>query len=1001
MASPFSIFRKHEKVMMVVLVIMAMFAFTLTDLFTQSTLNVPFFAFLIGGGGMALAGISAGKSLQYGIFGGVVGLVLGYVVPQFFPPAPAVTIRGEGVTDEELQDMIQRRSVANQFVQLYWSETQKKARDAQKTTWLAENADKTDADFDKEVPFRPQNSPVIFSYGRPLDEDVVLGMLLRTEAEQMGVAVSDESVNDLLTTLCNRAGGAAGIQKNVQKKTRLTAAEFKDVRGNLQYKGSRVDEETLFSILKEEIRAQLAFRLLIPRVVPTPEHYWDMYRRLHVRQEMEMVAVPVDDFLDQVTEEPSEADLNDLFDRWKDKVPNQQNGGEPGFLQLSQVQLALLEVDYLAVEKSVGEPTEDELKQYYKDNKEARFKNRQIPLPEGGGSPDGPSLPTPPVLPPPSVGPDGAKESTDGGENGGETTGGKPDTAEGAAGEPGNEPSEPKGEPDGDGAKSEESGGTSAPELKALELKAPETGTSKDPVEDPNTAKEDDCSPQDEPAGAAQEAPAAGDEPPAGGQPSGDEPAADDSPKNPTEAPPLTVPTLPAPGGDEKQGTEDKGGSDAGTDTKPAGDSADNAPSEGGSEDGGDTTGEKPEEVPDYRPFEDVRDLIRDEILKDKTTKLISEKIEKISDQMREYSREMSVIDAEGEESAGMSKEEVADKLKALADADEVIVYRETALMNREEMAEEEEAVAQATDPLIDSFEKSTVIEDLFPGENQLFNPQVGEDVSGNQFVYWVIEEVPIHVPTSIIEGVEKDGEGNDIPGTGVKGEVVLAWKRLQARDLAQARAEKLGEMVTAAVKDGGTFADGLPNETVTGETVEAPKTEETEEPAEPDFGEDSLKGAVVETLPFSWLRTPSTPSLGFGQRVELSRILTQGAGEVEGAGDDFMKDVFTDLDAGEVGIVSSFDKATWYVVRPKNRTVVISGMMARNETVLPENQENLDRLRTSFLDEFRMVNSQLFGLMSPIPQLVGMEQQRINYDWSVELEKDYEVTWTNRNGAQ
>ena len=62
---------------MIVLVILAMLAFTLNDLFTQEGIQLWLLGLLLGGAVFGVAGIGSGRWLQWGIGGAVLGVLLG------------------------------------------------------------------------------------------------------------------------------------------------------------------------------------------------------------------------------------------------------------------------------------------------------------------------------------------------------------------------------------------------------------------------------------------------------------------------------------------------------------------------------------------------------------------------------------------------------------------------------------------------------------------------------------------------------------------------------------------------------------------------------------------------------------------------------------------------------------------------------------------------------------------------------------------------------------
>ena len=91
----------------------------------------------------------------------------------------------------------------------------------------------------------------------------------------------------------------------------------------------------------------------------------------------------------------------------------------------------------------------------------------------------------------------------------------------------------------------------------------------------------------------------------------------------------------------------------------------------------------------------------------------------------------------------------------------------------------------------------------------------------------------------------------------------------------------------------------------------------------------------------------------------------------VGGAGEEFMKTVFQKLSAGEVGVAPNRDKSIYYVVKVVFRDVE-------------------SNLRENILGS----KSAILAQTSPAHQLVSLEQQRANSDWTKQLFKKYDVTF-------
>src|SRR5262245_55773660 len=118
MSSPFSIFRKHSKVLMAVLTFMAMFAFIVMDQLKQDSVPVVF-GMMVGATLFAIFGfITKSQKKTYLALAGTVlgGLVAFVALGRLSPPAAAVTTSVGNLTELQLRQRVQQRRLANRFL---------------------------------------------------------------------------------------------------------------------------------------------------------------------------------------------------------------------------------------------------------------------------------------------------------------------------------------------------------------------------------------------------------------------------------------------------------------------------------------------------------------------------------------------------------------------------------------------------------------------------------------------------------------------------------------------------------------------------------------------------------------------------------------------------------------------------------------------------------------------------------------------------------------------
>lgn len=364
MKSPFAIFRKHQKMMMVVLVGLAMFAFIvmdslqMTDRAGSSSSLLSIIAVIACAAAFWFLGRPSGNASTYAVAGALVGLVAALVIPSMFAvPAPYQTAMGN-IDRKMLKELGDRRNRANQFLEAAFM----------KTTPMPDN------------PFLAQFysqrlQGLMFGFGRSFEEDLVLGFLLSKEADEMGITLSDEAVS-----------------KYIKQATgdRLTTEDFRKIRSDLQ-----LSESELYDAIREELRIRLAFVHVAPREVVTPEQYWDQYEKLTVRKELDVVAVPVKDFSSEIPD-PANTELEGYFNQFRGIYPDDMNRplSVDAFGQPRRVRVGYLVSEYNdELEASVAAVTDADVEKYYNDNKERYRNRREIDDESPAETPQGPSLP--------------------------------------------------------------------------------------------------------------------------------------------------------------------------------------------------------------------------------------------------------------------------------------------------------------------------------------------------------------------------------------------------------------------------------------------------------------------------------------------------------------------------------------------------------------------------------------------------------------------------------
>ncbi len=356
MRSPFAIFRKYQKIAMVIVLVLIMIAFTLGDALSQTSGQLPasvmaLITALVGASIAAFIGIQAGKPYHYSIGGAIIGAALGFfLVPGGEGNIRVTTAMGDKLTFNDINERMKNRNAANRIVQEAFSKG---------------------FAFPEENPFlaRMWNQSVQrYMFGQASEQSIVTGFLMQTEADRLGISFSDDAVNHYLNQVSNN---------------KMTKGDFHKLCNNL-----RLSELEAFDLLRDELKARHAMMALMPPTLETPEEYWEIYRRLNIQQRLDLAAIPVSAFAATI-EEPSKEDIEKFFNENKAFFPGQRGPTEPGLRQPRKIRVGYFKVDYKAAEAQAGEISDEDIETYYKENKE-RFRENPFPSSQSAAPKTGP-----------------------------------------------------------------------------------------------------------------------------------------------------------------------------------------------------------------------------------------------------------------------------------------------------------------------------------------------------------------------------------------------------------------------------------------------------------------------------------------------------------------------------------------------------------------------------------------------------------------------------------
>lgn len=874
--------RRNQKQWMVVVTILSIFAFLFDDVVRGANNLTPnsmalFFAVLCAGG-MSVIGYPRRHTVLFGLIGFVVGGGVALIGAAYAGPKPVARTVFETLSRNKIVEMQNRRMKVNRFLMTAGEKV------------------------NKQVP-----AP---NFGDVSETSMVAFSVLKREARRLGVSVSDDAVNEFL------------------KEATQNKLSQSDYEAALREVG--IGESELFSIIREELEAQLVGRLLSPpanvqqlmaqfsqgrlsgRVAQlSPEQLWENFRKLHVREQLTSVAVPVSEFV-KLVPEPAETELSEYFDKRKSFVGDDR--GNPGFLELPKVQLAYLMASNLeAYEKGLPGATDQEVVDYYLAHKEEYrvfevpdFGDLKMPDLKGGAESVDPAAPA-----------DASKPAN---------SGDQAPAKEGAAAETKAEPEKPaEGEKPKD-AKEEAKG--DAPKPEAPKEEAPKEDAAKDksscgedePAKKDDAAKVDEAAKKDaaaeEPAKAAKDEPAkpaAGESDKPAAKADGDQPKPDAPAKADGELP---APSLPAP-------------------ALPVDESLKLAPPKLGAPNRG------PMAPPKYRELDDELKLqIREKLLLEKAF----EKMGEARDEAYTFMTDLGLKYL----SAGKGEQEklaasFADECKQYA-KDHGFEYRETKPMTRMELAtslDEQIGSAVESSTRRNARPVADIVFDTDPTGRKprvaIYSPLRAETPKA-KYAYWKLADIPSQIP--------------DLKNESTRQLVVASWKFEKARELAMKRA---GELVELAKKSPADISAALSGQTING-TGESPAV------------------VVRETPKFTWMRvSQSVPTMGLAFPMESS---IDGIDDQPGS--SFFKLIFEDLADGDVGLGLNQAKTAFFVVKVHDR----DGAEKPAEGVL-----SLQDLQQQFLKE-------RFNSFIPTPyDFLGTGvQQVLDSNWRMNFNKHFGV---------
>ncbi len=320
MASPFATFRKYDKVLLVVFGVLIIFAFVVGDSL-QSILG--------GGSGSRQGGGSASNA--------------------------AVTFAGGSLSSQDLGLMHRADMMGERLIARIAEATRKKEIQPREFP---------------EVPMQFMQEP-------KSEARLVRNFLLARKAHQMGLTLSDEDIKALLLQISNDALKPSDIDKEIKliveeerglQPPLTERALFAQLRVNfLAQETMALARNTTQSPMREVMMMQMGMPMSDSNgTALTPAQAWELFRRTQRNVKIEMLPLNVADFIDQVKGNPTAAQKDEYFQKYKDNIPNPYSA-DPGFTSPHQIAFGYVTINFQPfLDKAKSEITEEQLREEYK-----------------------------------------------------------------------------------------------------------------------------------------------------------------------------------------------------------------------------------------------------------------------------------------------------------------------------------------------------------------------------------------------------------------------------------------------------------------------------------------------------------------------------------------------------------------------------------------------------------------------------------------------------------
>ncbi|QDV22970.1 SurA N-terminal domain-containing protein [Aureliella helgolandensis] len=197
--------------------------------------------------------------------------------------------------------------------------------------------------------------------------DICRGRILATEAERLGITFSDDSIDEFIRLFCDRKITNKRLAEILQEST-----------------SGRLSNFDLREMLKRELSALVVGQIARAGIYAQPpgKTFRD-FEKLNQTAKVEAFPVFVDQYISQVTGEPTEAEIQTIYQAGSQSAPD-PTSPNPGFVRRYQANVEYVEANLTEwTERAKADITEEQLREEYEQRK--LMGRLQVPVTEDEG----------------------------------------------------------------------------------------------------------------------------------------------------------------------------------------------------------------------------------------------------------------------------------------------------------------------------------------------------------------------------------------------------------------------------------------------------------------------------------------------------------------------------------------------------------------------------------------------------------------------------------------